>query len=220
MVVRHGGAVQERTLGGKMHRDAVKALVICVVLFALFFVLSIGFGLGAPESRHEPFSPLLYVRRFIMIIVAAASLRLNRRENLSALGLRISFTWIAISLLAGIAMGFSNPGGFDPTQFSAIVLALFHTFATELFFRGYLFKTLSASMKGAFIPILLSSLCYGLFYLTTAPIWAQSFVAKILFVLLFSLVGAIFAFAYKKSGSFLVPWMMHFFSVLKYRMLF
>jgi membrane protease YdiL (CAAX protease family) len=203
-----------------MRRDAVRALVICTLLFALFFILSIGFGLGPPESRHEPSSPLLYVRRFIMIIVAAASLRLTRKENLSALGLRISFTWVVISLLVGIPMGFGNRGGFDPTEPVAIILALFHTFATELFFRGYLFKTLSASMKGAIIPILLSSLCYGLFYLTTGDIWPRPFLVKTVLVILFSAVGAVYAYAYKRSGSFLVPWMMHFFSVLKYRMLF
>lgn len=155
-----------------------------------------------------------------MIIVAAASLRLTRKENLSALGLRISFTWVVISLLVGIPMGFGNRGGFDPTEPVAIILALFHTFATELFFRGYLFKTLSASMKGAIIPILLSSLCYGLFYLTTGDIWPRPFLVKTLLVILFSAVGAVYAYAYKRSGSFLVPWMMHFFSVLKYRMLF
>ena len=203
-----------------MRRDAVRALVICTVLFALFFILSIGFGLGPSESKHDPSSPLLYVRRVIMIIVAAASLQLTRKENLASLGLRISFRWIAICLLVGIAMGFSNPGGFDPTELSAIILALFHTFATELFFRGYLFKTLSASMKGAFLPILLSSLCYGLFYLTTGDIWPRPFLVKTLLVILFSAVGAVYAYAYKRSGSFLVPWMMHFFSVLKYRMLF
>lgn len=155
-----------------------------------------------------------------MIIVAAASLRLSRKEGRDALGLSLSFRWFVICLLVGIAMGFSNPGGFDPTQLSAIVLALFHTFATELFFRGYVFKTLSASMKGSFVPILLSSLCYGLFYLTTAPIWARPFLVKTLLVILFSAVGAVYAYAYKRSGSFLVPWMMHFFSVLKYQMLF
>jgi membrane protease YdiL (CAAX protease family) len=203
-----------------MHRDAVRAVVIFTVLFALFFILSIGFGLGPPESRHEPSSPLLYVRRFIMIIVAAASLRLTGKENLSALGLRISFKWVVISLLVGIPMGFGNRGGFDPTEPVAIILALFHTFATELFFRGYLFKTLSASMKGAIIPILLSSLCYGLFYLTTGDIWPRPFLVKTVLVILFSAVGAVYAYAYKRSGSFLVPWMMHFFSVLKYRMLF
>jgi membrane protease YdiL (CAAX protease family) len=203
-----------------MRRDAVRALVICTVLFALFFILSIGFGLGPSESKHDPSSPLLYVRRVIMIIVAAASLRLTRKENRDALGLRISLNWLAISLLVGIAMGFNNPGGFDPTQPVALILALFHTFATELFFRGYLFKTLSASMKGAFLPILLSSLCYGLFYLTTGDIWPRPFLVKTLLVILFSAVGAVYAYAYKRSGSFLVPWMMHFFSVLKYRMLF
>jgi membrane protease YdiL (CAAX protease family) len=203
-----------------MHRDAIRALVICTVLFALFFILSIGFGLGPPESRHDPSSPLLYVRRVIMIMVAVASLGLTKKENRDALGLRISLKWLAISLLVGIAMGFNNPGGFDPTEPVAIALALFHTFATELFFRGYLFKTLAASMKGVFLPTVLSSLCYGLFYLTTGDIWPRPFLVKTLLVILFSLVGAVYAYAYKRSGSFLVPWMMHFFSVLKYRMLF
>jgi membrane protease YdiL (CAAX protease family) len=203
-----------------MRRDAVKACVICALLFALFFILSIGYGLGPAESRHDPSSPLLYVRRFIMIIVAIASLRLTRKENRDALGLRISLKWLAISLLVGLAMGSSNPGGFDPTQPIALILALFHAFATELFFRGYVFKTLSASMKGAFLPIFLSSLFYCLFYLTTGDIWPRPFLVKTLLVILFSAVGAVYAYAYKRSGSFLVPWMMHFFSVLKYRMLF
>jgi membrane protease YdiL (CAAX protease family) len=214
------GLVKQRTWGGKMGRDGVRALVICALLFALFFVLSIGFGLGPPESRHDPSSPLLYVRRFLMIIVAVASLRLHRKENRDALGLRISLTWLVISLLVGIAMGFNNPGGFDPTEPIALILALFHTFATELFFRGYLFKTLSASMKGALFPILISSLCYGLFYLTTGDIWPRPVLVKTLLVILFSAVGAVYAYCYKRSGSFLVPWTMHFFSVLKYRMLF
>ena len=155
-----------------------------------------------------------------MIMVAAASLRLHRKENRDALGVRISLAWLVISLLVGIAMGFNNPGGFDPTVPIALVLALFHTFATELFFRGYLYKTLSVSMKGAALPILISSMCYGLFYLTTGDIWPRPFLAKMLLVILFSAVGAVYAFCYKRSGSFLVPWIMHFCGVLKYQMFF
>jgi hypothetical protein len=37
---------------------------------------------------------------------------------------------------------------------------------------------------------------------------------------MFTGLGIVFSFSYKKSGSFLVPWLMHFFGVLSYRMLF
>ena len=204
----------------RMHRDAVKALVVYILLFIVFFILSIGFGLGEAESRHDPSSALLYVRRATMIIAAVVFLGLTRKENREALGLTVSMKWIAIAVLVGFAMGFSNPGGFDPTEPVALILALFHTFAMELFFRGYLFRTFSASMEGLLKPLFLSSFCYGLFYLTTGPIWANPPGAKVVFVLLFSLVGAAFAYGYKRSGSFMVPWLMHFFGVLKYRMLF
>ena len=81
-------------------------------------------------------------------------------------------------------------------------------------------EQIERAFKGVWSPILLSSFCYGLFYLTTWPIWGSPPIGKLAFVILFTLVGIPFAYGYKKSGSFLVPWMMHFFGVLKYGMLF
>ena len=203
-----------------MDKDTLISLLAFAFLFILAFILSIGLGLGEAESMHDPSSPLLYLRRVLMIIAAIALPWVTRRQSPSALGWTLSVKWIGIALAVGLIMGFSNPGGFNPKDPLALLLALFHTFATELFFRGYLFKTFERSQGGLWGPILLSSFCYGLFYLTTWPIWSSSPLGKLAFVGLFTLVGIPFAYSYKRSGSFLVPWMMHFFGVLKYGMLF
>jgi len=155
-----------------------------------------------------------------MVIFAIGIPWFTRKQPLSALGWKLPMKWIFIFLAVGLFMGFANPGGFNPKDPIAILLALFHTFATELFFRGYLFKTLANSIKGLWIPLFLSSLLYGFFYLTVWTIWAQPGVGKIAFVILFTCLGILFAYSYKRSGSLLVPWMMHFFGVLQYRLLF
>jgi hypothetical protein len=203
-----------------MKKDVLIALSTYIFLFIVTFILSIGFGLGEAESTHDPNSLLLYGRRILMIIFAIAVPWFTRKHPPSALGWKLSVKWIFISLAVGLFMGSTNPGGFNPKDPLAILLALFHTFSTELYFRGYLFTTFERSMKGWWVPLLLSSFLYGLFYLTVWPIWARPPLAKMIFVVGFTLVAMPFGYGYKKSGSFFVPWMMHFFGVLKYTMLF
>jgi len=203
-----------------MKKDILLALVVYILLCIISFILSISLGLGKAESIHDPSSLLLYGRRGLMVIFAIAIPWFTRKQTLSALGWKLTLKWILISIGVGLCIGFGNPGGFNPKEPIAIFLALFHTFATELFFRGYLFKTLANSIKGLWIPLFLSSLLYGLFYLTVWTIWNQPGVGKMAFVILFTSLGILFAYSYKRSGSLLVPWMMHFFGVLKYRLLF
>lgn len=203
-----------------MKKDACFALTAYVFLFVLSFILSINLGLGKAESIHDPSSSLLYLRRGLMVIAALAIPWFTKRQPLSAFGWKLSVKWLFISVGVGILVGLGNKGGFNPKEPIAIILALFHTFATELFFRGYIFKTLETWLKGLWSPLLLSSLLYGLSYLTVYPIWHQSLTGKVAFVLLFTALGILFAYGYKKSGSFLVPWMIHFFGVLKYGSLF
>jgi len=203
-----------------MKKDVLLALSAYLLLFIVSFILGISLGLGELESIHDPSSLLFYGRRGLMVIFAIAIPWFTRKQPLSALGWKLPVKWIFISLAVGFFMGFTNPGGFNPKDPRAILLALFHTFAMELFFRGYLFTTFERSMKGLWIPLLLSSFCYGLLYLTSWPIWARPSVVKMAFVALFILVAVPFAYGYKKSGSFIVPWMMHFLGVFKYKMLF
>jgi membrane protease YdiL (CAAX protease family) len=203
-----------------MNKDTILALTTFGLLLIVAFILSIGFALGEAESLHDSSSGLLYFRRVLMVIAALAIPWFTRRQTPASLGWSLSLKWIGISIGVGLLMGFSNPGGFNPKDPIALLLALFHTFSTEMFFRGYIFKTFEREFKGAWTPILLSSFCYGLFYLTTWPIWGSPPIGKLAFVILFTLIGIAFAYGYKKSGSFLVPWMMHFFGVLKYGMLF
>jgi membrane protease YdiL (CAAX protease family) len=203
-----------------MKRDVYFAVCAYIILLAVSFIFSIVLGMGKAESLHEPASLWMYGRRLLMIVIGIGIPWLRGRDTLATFGWRLSVKWFSISVVAGLLIGVSNKGGFDPASLIAIILALFHTFATELFFRRYLLKTFSALFAGMWPPILLSSFMYGLFYLTVWTTWGLPIPGRIIFVFLFTSLGILFSYSYKKSGSFLVPWLMHFFGVLSYRMLF
>ena len=203
-----------------MRREILFAISAFAVLFIVSFICSIVLGMGKAESLHDPASLWMYARRGLMIIFGLAIPRLRGKDNLTAFGWKAESKWIFITIGAGVLIGLGNKGGFDPASLIAIILALFHTFATELFFRRYLLKTFSDSFRSFWPPIIISSFLYGLFYLTVSTTWGLPLAGKIIFVFMFTGLGIVFSFSYKKSGSFLVPWLMHFFGVLSYRMLF
>ena len=204
--------------------NAKKSLLIagCIycVLFTVSFWASNIMGFGPAESDHDPASVWMYVRRGLLIACALLAPRLAGGKGPSAYGWTLSRKWFCISVPVGIAVGYGNRGGFDPRLSSAIALACMHAFATELFFRAYLITTLSEVFKKFWPPVIISSLMYGIYYLTVATMWSQQGAQKIIFVGLFTFVGLIHGFCYKKSQSFLVPWLIHFLGVLKYRILF
>ena len=203
-----------------MKREIIFAISTFTVLFIISFICSILLEMGKAESLHEPTSLWMYARRGLMIIFGIVIPWLRGKDNLTAFGWKTESKWIFITIGAGVLIGLGNKGGFDPASLIAIILALFHTFTTELFFRRYLLKTFSDSFRSFWPPIIISSFLYGLFYLTVSTTWGLPLAGKIIFVFMFTGLGIVFSFSYKKSGSFLVPWLMHFFGVLSYRMLF
>jgi hypothetical protein len=60
---------------------------------------------------------------------------------------------------------------------------------------------------------------YGVYYLTVWTAWSQPGALKLVFVGLFTFIGLLHGYCYKKSNSILVPWLIHFLGVLKYRVL-
>ncbi|MFC1671283.1 type II CAAX prenyl endopeptidase Rce1 family protein [Spirochaetota bacterium] len=203
-----------------INKDILIAILSFVFVFIISFIFSIVMDLGEAESKHDPGSLLMYGRRILMIILAIAIPWILKKRTISELGWDMTVKWFLIALAVGIFMGFFNRGGFNPMSGIAIIIALFHTFSVEIFFRGYLFKTFEEGMESKWIPLVLSSFLYGLSYLTSWPIWHKPILFNIIFVGMFTLVAMPFGYGYKKSGFFWVPWLMHFFGVLKYRMLF
>jgi membrane protease YdiL (CAAX protease family) len=202
-----------------MNRDIFLALMAYLILLVTSFVVSIGLGFGEAESARDLSSFWLYGRRGFMIIVAIAIPWFSRGETPAAVGWRLTWRWALIALPIGVFLGFFNRGGFDPTEAKAIPLALFHTFSMELFFRGYLLRTLADSMKRLWIPLFLAAFLYAISYLNMWTVWGLPLADKLMFVLRFIFVGVLFGYVYMRSGSLTVNWMIHFFTALQYRLL-
>lgn len=203
-----------------MTKDLPVALLAYAFLFFISIAASIGLGFGEAESAREITSLWYYLRRGLMVITALALPWFTGRISPLALGWTLPGKWMLFAVCAGIIMGFFNKGGFDPRQPVLYPLALFHTFSMELFFRGYLYKTLDRCLDGLWKPIFLSALLYALFYQTTWTAWIQPPAGKIIFFIIFTSIGTVFAYCYKKSGSFLVSWTMHICTGLQFRLFF
>ncbi len=191
-----------------------------VILLMISFWASIYMGWGPAESAHDPASIWMYVRRGLLLACALLLPLVAGSKGAGAYGWKITQKWLLIAIPLGVAMGFVNPGGFDPRYVSAILLACMHALATELFFRAYLITTLSAYFKKFWPPVIISSVMYGIFYLTVSTTWQQPGAGKFIFVGLFSIIGILHGYCYKKSQSFLAPWIIHFLGVLKYKLFF
>jgi hypothetical protein len=191
-----------------------------VILLIISFWASIFMGWGPAESEHDPASVWMYIRRGLLLTCALLLPRIAGGWGASTYGWKITRKWLMIAIPLGVVMGFGNPGGFDPRHVSAILLACMHALATELFFRAYLITTLSAYFQKFWPPVIISSVMYGIFYLTVSTTWQQPGGRKFIFVGLFCIIGILHGYCYKKSQSFLAPWIIHFLGVLKYKLLF
>ncbi|MCX8044101.1 MAG: CPBP family intramembrane metalloprotease [Desulfobacterota bacterium] len=212
--------MEHKTVFRDMHRyrPAIIAIIVYSALLLLSFHYSIREGLGRAESLHDPSCSWLYIRRLLLIAAALLAPQLSGMRGFGMYGWHISLRWLGIAVALGIVIGFGNKGGFDPRHPSALALACFHAGATELFFRAYLISAFSRSFSGFWLPVILASLLYGIFYMTVWTAWHQQPLGRLLFIVLFSLIGLIHGYCYKKSKSFFVPWIMHFLGVLRYRL--
>lgn len=183
------------------------------LLWALSWWGAVGRGWGGAESDHDPASRWLYVRRLLLAATAAGGLALGGAGP-GALGWGLS-PWLPAVLILGLALGAGNRGGFTPTGPAALALALFHTFATELYFRGYLFHHLGGLIGMWALP--LSAAAYGLYYLTVHTVWAGGPRGRAAGVALFGVLGLLFAGCYLFTGSLLGAWLAHFGAVLRWR---
>lgn len=198
--------------------SATAQLTYAAASYALLWGLSwwgaIGRGWGAAESDHDPRSRWLYARRLALAAAAAVGVTLVGGASLASLGWGLS-PWLPAVLLAGLAMGAGNRGGFTPSGPVPVALALLHTFAVELYFRGYLFRHLAGLIDLWALP--LSAAAYAVYYLTAHTVWAGGARGRAAGVALFGFLGVLFAGAYLLTGSFLGAWLCHFAAVLRWR---
>lgn len=109
---------------------------------------------------------------------------------------------MALVIPPGLATGFlsfSIPNSFDIPKLAAHFIGLFLTVALpeELFFRGILLRGLDKSFKNKWIPLIISSLAFGLMHWNNIdPLSMQ-----ITYVCLATIAGLGYGLAYRKSGN-------------------
>lgn len=109
---------------------------------------------------------------------------------------------MALVIPPGLATGFlsfSIPESFNITKLSAHFIGLFLTVALpeELFFRGILLRGLEKVFSKKWIPMVISSLAFGLMHWNNVDVLSM----QITYVSLATLAGLGYGWAYRKSGN-------------------
>ena len=112
------------------------------------------------------------------------------------------FMIFVVVIPPGLATGFLSfgiPETYDIPKLTAHLIGLFLTVALpeELFFRGILLRGLEKVSTKKWIPIVVSSLAFGLMHWNNISDLSM----QITYVLLASIAGVGYAWAYKKSGN-------------------
>jgi membrane protease YdiL (CAAX protease family) len=179
-----------------------------------WYVGSVVTGWGEAESRHAPESIWMYVRKATMIALAVLLPILGKTPRVSQFGWRMTPRWFAITVVAGLFIGWGNRGGYRPESVALIAGAAFHTFAVELYFRGYWIKLLECYTQRFWLPILISGALYGVYQITVFAIVQRPAWQIALLMLMFTALGIGFGYAQRKSGAVSVAILMHFIGVL------
>jgi membrane protease YdiL (CAAX protease family) len=109
---------------------------------------------------------------------------------------------MALVIPPGLATGFLSfaiPESFDFPKLTVHFIGLFLTVALpeELFFRGILLKGLEKMFSKKWIPLIISSLAFGLMHWNNANTLSM----QITYVSLASIAGIGYGWAYRKSGN-------------------
>lgn len=205
-----------------MTRDLKRALWVGAGVYLAFhafaYVMAVQQGLGAAESKHDPASVWMYLRRLSMIAIALWLPRLAGGPLPREYGWALPSRWLAIAVGLGLLIGFGNRGGYELTSVALLLGAAFHAFATELYFRGYWLTLLERASSNRWLTAFGSGLLYGLSTLT----WYATYHRELPpwgFILLFSSLGMTFAWSKQRSGSTMIAFVMHFVGVLNLKQL-
>lgn len=112
--------------------------------------------------------------------------------------LMIMVVVVPIGLISGF-LKFAIPEKFDAIILAAHFIGIFLTIALpeELFFRGILLKGLEKVSSKKWVPVVVSSLAFGLMHWNNV----NGLSTQITYVILATLAGLAYAWAYKKSGN-------------------
>jgi membrane protease YdiL (CAAX protease family) len=112
--------------------------------------------------------------------------------------LSITVLVVPPGLITGF-LSFSMPESYDISELAVYFIGIFLTIALpeELFFRGILLRGLEKVFSRKWIPMAISSLAFGLMHWNNMDVLSM----QITYVLLATVAGLGYAWAYKKSGN-------------------
>lgn len=214
--IGHGIAMPRTPTRAKDERRVMRLLIAMgawAVIFGVLFAASIVTGGGRAEAQLLPSSAALWLRIAltgglggVLVFAFRHSMPIGKRA------FSITPSWAAIAVLAGTCVGAMAPA-IAPTSpvAVAVVLAATVAIAEEIFFRGFLGRSLAAAFSGSRLPTALAAVLYGVYYATYFVIWQHPSPLQVGLALTMITVGAglPYALLHDLTKGFLAPLLCH-----------
>jgi len=157
----------------------VQSLVTIILIVGASLYVVMMTDLGAEELNYGGPSPWFYGRVGLLLAMTLLGTVALRRESILRIGLKPSvggiFIGLGVGAILGVLAALVAPIRVDesvPFEFVAGLLFL-QVFSQELFFRGFVTRVLLVEIKKPLYALTISSILYGLFWLSYDVVLGQ-----------------------------------------------
>jgi membrane protease YdiL (CAAX protease family)/tetratricopeptide (TPR) repeat protein len=129
-----------------------------------------------PQSQHASAASFWYVRRGSLLGLGLLAI-LILGSGAGVLGRLQRVGWhvdgnVGVAVILGLVLGLLAPTQFILGSLGGVMgLTVFHVFAEEVFFRGFITRKLLDTSDNPMLALLLSALLFGLYHLTYTNFW-------------------------------------------------
>ncbi len=192
-------------------------ITILLATFGGLFLLANMIPMGQREYFYDGRDAFFFVRRVWLLVAGLLGLYLTSGRDKGFLK-NLGFSASVGLLLGGAAWGglvgfLSPPQRIEAGLAVVLYLTLFHVIAEEIFFRGFVTRTLLSIFDADQwqLAVGISAVLFGVYHLTYYSFWYETaFVPKIYFsVAITIMAGLPYAWLYHKSRSILPAFVCH-----------
>ena len=216
-IVGPGDAITWSSETDKAGTGFLQSVLGTMIVAGISIVVVTMTTMGDGEFAFANPSSWFYGRNALLLAVALIGSFAVRRESVRQLGVRPAILWAMLAIFIGTALGLVGsmvaPIRIADPPYAIIVSSfLIQAICQEVYFRGFVTRTLLLEMASPLLAIALSCLMYGVFYLSFRLVLAQEGFFQLYYsILLYGFgLGGIFGWLYYKSKSMWPGMIAHF----------
>jgi len=169
--------------------------------------------MGILEYYYFVDDPMWLIRRALLFVVGLLGMRFivnhNRKSPAEVLG--TNFRWVMLGIPYGVVVGLMSPHQLTGEELGITLgMTAFHVLAEQMFFIGFICRSLFKEFREPLIPVCLTAALFGIYHLSYWSIVNAPTRWMVLDVLqIGAFAGGAYAVLFWRSGGLLAPLLTH-----------